>query len=169
MAPETIRYEIGLYGKPRVANAPADIRFSLAHSGDRALIAVAFGREVGVDIEEHQPVDAMGLAKTVFSPAERGALGALDAAWRVEAFYRLWTRKESFVKARGDGLSCPLDAFDVSLDEDGPQLLIACRGAAADHRTWTLVNIRDAPRYSAALTVEGDGRHTNIRVDGGLL
>ena len=157
MAPDAIRYEIGAYGKPRVANASVDVRFNLSHSGERGLIAIALRRELGVDIEHHRPVDILTLAERVFSAAERAALRAVGPERRLEAFYRVWTRKESFIKARGDGLNCPLDAFDVSLADDGAQLLGECRAGAADDRRWTVVNLPAGPGYSGALTVEGCG------------
>ena len=95
--------------------ARLDVQFNLSHAGERALLAVAIGRELGVDIEEERCVDVLGIARRYFSPSEYLALVSLPEERRVGAFYRCWTRKESFLKARGEGLAFPLSGFEVSL------------------------------------------------------
>ena len=75
----------------------------------------------------------------------------------MRGFYRVWTRKESFVKALGDGLSCPLSAFDMSVDETSNSALLGCDLAGVDMSNWTTVPIATAPGYAAALTVSGLG------------
>jgi 4'-phosphopantetheinyl transferase len=137
-----------------VVDAPRDLRFNLSHSGDRALLAVAIGREVGVDVEAQAPVDALALAAHAFSANERAALAATPAEDRLAAFYRGWTRKESFVKALGCGLSFPLREFDVSLEASGEPLLRACRRDAGVIGRWSILPIPADPGYCAALTVE---------------
>ncbi|MGN1077613.1 MAG: 4'-phosphopantetheinyl transferase family protein [Candidatus Gallimonas sp.] len=92
-------YALSAHGKPYFANAP-EIRFSLSHSGDYALLALSDG-EVGCDLEKMRAVD-MRLCGRAFSPAD---LALLDgAAEKEETFFRLWTRRESLVKATGEGV-----------------------------------------------------------------
>lgn len=158
--PASIRYELGCHGKPRLANPPIDLRFNLSHSGERALLALAVGREVGIDIEELRPIDVLALAEDVFSASERAALASVPPECRLDAFYAGWTRKESFIKARGEGLSFPLQAFDVSLEPREGQLLLACRHSRRDLEQWTIVSIPAESGYAAALTVEGAGFRT---------
>ena len=152
--PATLRFERNAHGKPRLAIA-SDYEFNLAHSGARALIAVARGRAVGVDIELHRPgVDVDALARSVLSPAEQRAFAARQPADRRAAFFRAWARKESFVKAIGEGLSCPLHSFDVSLDEHVGNALLACRHMPAAAECWTTVPLDVGADAAAALTWE---------------
>ncbi len=91
-------------------SAPLPLRFNLSHSGGRAVVAVGLDNELGVDIELVRPVpDAAQMVERYFSPAARGAFARLAAHERDEGFLRLWTRQEAYLKARGDGLSGPLD------------------------------------------------------------
>lgn len=92
-------YALGVRGKPYLINVP-EIRFSLSHSGDYALLALSDG-EVGCDIEKMRAVD-MRLCGRVFSPADRALLSA--SAEKEETFFRLWTRRESVIKAAGEGV-----------------------------------------------------------------
>lgn len=134
-----------------------DIRFNLSHSKDLALIALSLGREVGVDIEAVRDLEVDAIASCCFSPAEREVLNRVEGTEaRLSAFYRCWTRKESFVKAIGEGLFCPLDAFDVSLEATPMQALLASRLAGV-RGVWTIRNATGAPGFAAAITVEGDG------------
>jgi 4'-phosphopantetheinyl transferase len=101
-------------GRPRLAGA-AELHFSLSHAGDRALVAVARTPRVGVDVEVVRPdIEVERLAARNYTASERAELSALAGAERLLAFYRVWTRKEAYVKALGKGLLHPLDAFDVS-------------------------------------------------------
>jgi 4'-phosphopantetheinyl transferase len=154
--PADVRIVAGERGKPRLEAPPIDVRFNLSHSGERALLAIATGREVGVDIERTRPrPDPLALAERWFSLAERAHLRQVRDEDLHEMFYRVWTRKESFVKALGDGMHFPLDGFDVSGEEDGPQLLLACRAAPHELDRWTTRTAPCEPAYAAAITVEG--------------
>jgi 4'-phosphopantetheinyl transferase len=153
VAPHSLNLVTGEHGKPRVVGSSVDLRFNLSHSGERALLALTVAREVGVDIEQHRPCDTLSLARAAFSKTEFEAFERVPMHDRTTAFYRGWTRKESFIKARGDGFSFPLDGFDVSLDADGP--LLGCRAAPGEVERWTVLNVPVEPGYSAALTVEG--------------
>ena len=152
VAPEDLRFSIGPRGKPQLANSVEDVRFNLAHSCEWAMVAVANGRDVGIDIERHRAIDAGAIAEGMFSVSERAALDSQSPEHRPAAFYRCWARKESFIKAQSDGLSLPLGAFDVSLEATGLQLLLASRLDASDVARWWMQAL-DAPHgYSAALT-----------------
>jgi 4'-phosphopantetheinyl transferase len=121
------------------------------------LVAVALDREIGVDIERVRP-DQMeeSVARRYFSPREVAALQALDADARQEAFFACWTRKEAYLKARGDGLSFPLDQFDVSLAPEAPAALLSVRGDPEEASRWSLQDLRPGPGYVAALAVAGN-------------
>jgi len=158
-APASLRFAASSHGKPHLVDPPIDVRFNLSHAGERALLALTVGLDVGVDVEEERPIEILDLARRFFAAAESDTLVALPAPEQHAAFFRCWTRKEAFVKALGEGLSFPLDAFEVSLaDEDSPQLLRASRAPHA-LRDWRIRALRMEPGYAAALAAEaGDWR-----------
>jgi 4'-phosphopantetheinyl transferase len=132
----------------------------LSHAGDRALLALTLGHEVGVDIEEQRLIDVLDLACRFFAPSEFQALQALAESERIPAFFRWWTRKEGFIKAVGDGLTYPLDGFQVSLaDEDSIQLLRGCSRAPDALACWRIVSVPADSGYVAAVAASsGDWR-----------
>lgn len=154
VAPEAVRFAIGSHGKPRL-EVDADLRFSLSHSGERAVLAVSPNREVGVDVEQERTIDALELARHYFSPREYAALASLPAREVNPAFFRCWTRKESFLKALGLGLSYPIEACEVGI-APSPICHVSHDTVAAE-RTWSTVSLDAAPGYAAALTAEGVG------------
>jgi 4'-phosphopantetheinyl transferase len=155
-SPDRVRYRYTPRGQPQIVRprgAPP-IEFSLSHSAELALFAVAFGRPIGVDVEEiRADRDVVGLAARFFSAAESAVLTALAPEDRVDAFYRAWTRKEAYVKARGEGLSVPLDSFDVSLAPGVPAALLRSSRGPAEVRRWDVVGVAPAPGYAAAVVV----------------
>jgi 4'-phosphopantetheinyl transferase len=157
--PEALRFGYGRQGKPaiRAAMNRADLRFNLAHAGDLALYAVTRARELGVDLERIAPRENEALAERFFSPGEVAALRALPEASRLEAFYSCWTRKEAYLKATGDGLSTPLDQFEVAFGPARPPALLRVADAPLEPGRWSLAALDVAPGYAAALCVEGRG------------
>ncbi len=157
-----LRFEYGPYGKPALAGEPRGLRFNVSHSGDLALVAVTRGQEIGIDVEAVRPERAdEQLARRFFSPREVAALLALPEAERGAAFFACWTRKEAYIKARGDGLSIPLDAFDVSLAPGEACALL--RASGDDPARWALRALDTGPGYAAALAVEGHGWRLSTR------
>lgn len=158
--PETLPFQVGEWGKPSLCGSNGEsLRFNLSHSGGLALLAVAWGREVGVDVERIRPtVELLDLATRFFSPSEVAALRAVDDARRERAFFACWSRKEALIKADGRGLSFGLDTFEVSLHPDHPAELLSVRGVPGGDR-WMLREIPVDEGYAAALVVEGTGWH----------
>lgn len=104
--PAHLAFELGDAGKPALAGGP---RFSLAHSGDHALLAVADDAEVGADLELVRPELAQPpSAERFFSPRERADLARLAEPERVRRFFQLWTAKEAYRKATGEGIAAGL-------------------------------------------------------------
>jgi 4'-phosphopantetheinyl transferase len=156
--PSSLAFDVGPRGKPSLAGTP--LHFNVAHAGELALIALTTLGEVGVDVEPLEPMDDVEtIAERFFSPAEREALRALPAAARTDAFLTCWTRKEAYVKAIGEGLACPLDAFDVTLAPGEEARLLRIAGDDADR--WSLVDLRPAPGYVGAVA----GRFAMAHVD----
>lgn len=150
--------EIGIataeHGKPVLAEAHAASgwEFNLSHSGDMAVYAFARGRPVGIDVERIRDVPhAADIAERFFSPTEAAAYRALPESRRNLAFLACWTRKEAFIKALGEGLSHPLDAFDVSLDLDRPAQITRIGNRTGPDFEWSLTSFRIGPDYVGAV------------------
>ncbi|HJQ31332.1 MAG TPA: 4'-phosphopantetheinyl transferase superfamily protein [Pyrinomonadaceae bacterium] len=157
--PERVRFDYNAYGKPELLDEGegARIRFNLSRAGTVALFAVAAGRDVGVDIETlREDFACAEVAAKFFSPFEVAALAVPPHSF-VRAFYNCWTRKEAYVKARGMGLSLPLDCFDVSLAPGEPAALLETRGGEPDAAHWSLREIDVGTTHVAAVAVEGGG------------
>lgn len=151
-----LRFTHNRYGKPELSDEAAvgRLRFNVSHSHDLALFAFASGREVGVDIEQIRADFAgMEVAERFFSPAEVTALKALPPEARVRSFFDCWTRKEAYIKARGEGLSHPLHRFTVSLGS-GALISLSTEDEQGAQR-WSLMELFPAEGYCAALAVEG--------------
>ena len=160
--PAAIAFRYGVHGKPALAGTgdPRGVRFNVSHSHRLALYAFGFDRKVGVDVEYMRPnVDIAGLARRSFSPAEARALAALPATQQREAFFDCWTRKEAYVKARGEGISLGLDRFDVTLGPGQPPALLRLEGNPAEVSRWSMRALDAGEGYKAALVVEGKGWH----------
>ncbi len=153
-----LQFCYGAYGKPSLAGAGEDsqINFNVSHSHELALFAFTRGRAIGVDLERIRPVlDAPQVAQRTFSKNENSELHALSESEREQAFFNCWTRKEAFIKAKGKGLSFPLDSFDVSLMPGEPAKLLRTRFDPEDAASWSLHALHPAAGYAAALAVEG--------------
>ena len=155
---EGLRFRYGTRGKPALnAGEAGDLRFNVSHSDGVALYAVTRGREVGVDLEHVRPVRYVEqIAERFFSTPECEALRAIPAEAKLDAFFTCWTRKEAYVKARGEGLGYPLDRFAVSVTPGGPAVLSPAGGADEQETApWSLTGLRQPAGYVAALAVEG--------------
>jgi len=156
--PDRLRFGYSHHGKPSLAEGSGGgiLCFNVSHSQGLALYAVARDRHVGVDLERTRPVDDLEqIAERFFSLREHAALRALPTQMKHEAFFNCWTRKEAYVKARGDGLSLPLDQFDVSLAPGEPARLLHNEREPQEVTRWSLQELTPAPGYIAALAVEG--------------
>lgn len=153
-----LSFMYGPHGKPRLAEKTGGewLQFNLSHSDGRALYAVTANREVGIDLERvTSERDHEAIAEYLFTPGEVGALRALPAEKLSETFYRIWTCKEAYVKARGGGLWLPLDRFDVSLIPGKEFELLRLSDTRRDTSHWSLYSFDPWPGYAAALAVEG--------------
>lgn len=156
--PDQLRFRYGAQGKPRLARETGgeSFRFNVSHSHKLALYAVTRNRELGVDLEYlHSDLADVEIAELSFSPREVAALHALPAEVRKEAFFTCWTRKEAYLKAKGDGLTLRLDQFDVSLAPGEPAVLLNTKGDPQEASRWSLLELDSGSGYVAALAVEG--------------
>jgi 4'-phosphopantetheinyl transferase len=152
--PRDLVFDYSTNGKPFLSRG-GQLRFNLSHSHDVALIGVTHGRQIGVDVERiRDDLEVEQIARQFFSKAEQSALATLPAIRRQRAFFDCWTRKEAFVKARGDGLSLPLDQFDVSLRPDEPARLLATRPDASEAAAWEAAAVAVGPGYAGAVITQ---------------
>jgi 4'-phosphopantetheinyl transferase len=155
---DQLRFESSPFGKPKLTQDSLfeDMRFNLSHSGKLALLAVARAREVGVDLEMIRPgLAEEAIPEKFFSPLEVEVLRALPMEQQTEAFFNCWTRKEAYIKARGEGLSIPLHLFDVTLAPGDRAALIETRGDPQEARRWLLKEVSPAPGFVGAVAAEG--------------
>jgi 4'-phosphopantetheinyl transferase len=158
--PRALTFAYSAKEKPALGGIYSDseLAFNISHSGGIALFACTRNRQIGVDVEQiRSDFDTDAIARRFFSEAERQELASLPAAERHEAFFRVWTRKEAYIKATGDGLSLPLQDFDVSLVPGHKSALLATRPNAQEAKRWSLRDIRVKPGYAGALCVSGTG------------
>jgi 4'-phosphopantetheinyl transferase len=154
--PEQISFVYNSYGKPGLDRSVActNIQFNLSHSSGRLVLAVG-RRRLGIDLEKIRPgIASEDVAAHFFAPAEVCELATVPVLYRVEAFFNCWTRKEAYVKARGEGLSTPLDAFEVSLAPGEPARLIKTVSDDTTSSGWALQALEPHPGFVAAIVAE---------------
>ena len=157
--PSAIRFGYGPHGKPfLVGEETVDLRFNVSHSQGLALYAVTLGAEVGVDLEYSDGnMDFEAIAERFFSVREIAALRSLPEHEKRKAFFACWTRKEAYIKARGEGLLVSLNSFSVSLIPGEPARLLDVQSDPVESSRWSFLELVPEPRYVGALAVEGRG------------
>jgi 4'-phosphopantetheinyl transferase len=164
LAPEELRFSADAFGKPvlRPTVAGPRLHFNLSHSHGAIVCAAAVGRQVGVDVEYGvRCVEFLELAERYFAAAEIAHLRGLSGAARQAAFFAIWTLKEAFVKAIGQGLSYPLDSFAFELK--GNRLVRFCPLTVLPEN-WRFFQFEPTPEHCGALAVECDGRDVCVVV-----
>jgi len=150
--PQSVLIEEGPQGKPIVtgSNLALRLKFNLSHSHGMAVFVFANEREVGIDVEKIRlDFASHEIAQRYFSSQEIAELEALAPQLYRAGFFRCWTRKEAYIKARGQGLQIPLNSFSVSLAPERPPQLIA-----TDSERWSIYSFEPLPEYAAAIVAE---------------
>ena len=148
--PARLSFDLGSNGKPKLAQtlAPSDIEFNLSHSNEMALLAVTRKREVGVDIEHaREKFVFQEVAERFFTAKEFAAMRGLPSTFQRQAFFKCWTSKEAFLKAKGTGLSGALDEVEITLGSDNLLRI------GANVPNWWLFELDPIAGYEAALVV----------------
>lgn len=155
--PAQVLLRYGRHGKPELSGrfTESELQFSVSHADDLAVYAFTVGRPIGIDVEAIRPLaDADAIARGLFSRHEKDAYFALHPNDRALGFFNCWTRKEAFVKAVGNGLSYPLQDFDVSLVPNDPAVILRVEGADARQCRWSIESFAPMPGYVAAVVTE---------------
>lgn len=161
VSPSAVRFAYTPHGKPALdaAHGGGDaggLRFNLTNCDDLALAAFSVGREIGVDLERLRPMpDGVSIAERFFSAPENAVFRTLGDDVRDRAFFHCWTRKEAYVKAVGEGLSMPLDRFDVTFLPGEEARLVATRPDETEAARWTLRDVDPGDGWIGALMMEG--------------
>lgn len=153
LPPEKIVFVTQSNGKPFIANDERhDIKFNLSHSGNYLAVAVSCGYDIGVDIEVWtESVEYEAVVKLCFADSERFFWSTLPQEEKKEFFYKQWTRKESFVKAVGTGLS--LDVSQVVTEPNDSSQFISLPAEQGLLGNWRLIDLKLAKGLSGAVTV----------------
>lgn len=155
--PEQISFTYTGHGKPVLAPIQGErLQFNVSHSGGLAMMAFCLDAEVGIDVEKQRPLDdGEQIAERFFSASEVAVFQSLPAGQRTEAFFNCWTRKEAYIKAIGEGLSCPLNVFDVTLAPGEPARLLRIRGSETAAAAWSLFSLEPGTGFGAAVAIPG--------------
>ncbi|MCQ4167044.1 4'-phosphopantetheinyl transferase family protein [Tahibacter harae] len=146
--------DTGEHGKPRLAGGPG---FNLSHSGDAAVVALAPGLELGVDLERPgRRRRHAELARRFFCPREADAVAAAEGAAREALFLHLWTAKEAVLKALGRGLAFGLERLEFAAGVPAQLLHIAADGGEAQH--WQVHALSAAAPWNGHVAWYGQAR-----------
>ncbi|MGH8563586.1 MAG: 4'-phosphopantetheinyl transferase family protein [Gammaproteobacteria bacterium] len=153
--PASLRFRYDAHGKPALLPPHDKVHFNLTHSHDLGLLAIAPG-PVGIDAERvDRRTDLEALMRHVASEDEREALFRCPVAEKRAGFFRLWTRKEAYIKGRGLGLSLPLRAITVPVTALQGTGDIRVEAEWDDRKPWRLWDLEVPPSYTASLAYAG--------------
>jgi 4'-phosphopantetheinyl transferase len=155
--PDNLHFCYGPNGKPALTGETGrKFRFNVSHSHGLSLFAVALDRNIGVDLEYiRSDLSDRDLAEQFLSPRELLAFWQLAEDDRPRGFFTWWTRKEAYLKARGQGLSSDLKQFEVVPVIGCPAEFPEVNGTNQEETSWSLMDLAVMPGYAAALAVEG--------------
>jgi 4'-phosphopantetheinyl transferase len=166
VAPREWRFVTGKHGKPHIAHpgvAPS-IYFNLANTLGLVVCAVSVAHEsIGVDVERiDRKTEILDLADRFFSRSEARALRALPSSERLCRFVAVWTLKESYIKARGVGLTQPLNQFSFLLDQKEIGIVFDER-MSDDATRWRFALLDSPPHYMIAVGADTGGAALSLR------
>lgn len=154
-SPTDLRFDASPQGKPFLVHPDGGrLSFNLSHTRGFAVLGVTIGRRLGIDVEDSTRPAAMSVASRYFSARETQSLLACPPDRRAERFCALWTLKESHVKATGQGIGAPLDAFSFDLDRVAEIGLRGEPGWLDRPERWWLAQWRPSPAHIASLCTE---------------
>ncbi|RSZ60428.1 4'-phosphopantetheinyl transferase superfamily protein [Massilia atriviolacea] len=158
LAPADWTFTPNDYGRPAIANAHPQARtlsFNLSHTRGLIAMAVTRDRVLGVDVENLTTRQVSGgIAEHFFSPTEVAELATVPQERRQDRFFEYWTFKEAYIKARGMGLSIPLDRFSFHFPDERQVGLRIEADLGDDAARWRFWQFQPTPDYLLALCAE---------------
>lgn len=161
------RFTENAYGRPEVAEPfhATGLRFNLSHSHGVVTLAVSASHAVGIDVEHVGRTARLAVADRFFAPAEIAALRALPVEQQPRRFLGYWTLKEAYIKARGAGLSLPLDRFAFDLDDRRRPTITFADDFDDDARAWQFDQLFVGPEHLVAVATRvGDAPPISVLV-----
>jgi 4'-phosphopantetheinyl transferase len=156
--PEAWEFSANAYGRPNIVNAEAEqahVTFNLSHTHSLVVLGITKARAVGVDVENVRAREAMiDIAEHYFTPSEVAALAVVPQPKQHDRFFEYWTFKESYIKARGMGLSIPLDKFSFEFSTDRSVNLTIDPQLCDHERRWQFWQFRPSSEYLVAICAE---------------
>jgi 4'-phosphopantetheinyl transferase len=166
--PERWVFRSNEHGRPEIAGPVGvpPLSFNLSHTAGLVACGVTVGKAIGVDVEcADRRLRWEAIARRFFAADEVRALSRVPEADRASAFFRLWTLKEAYVKARGMGLTLPLRQFSVADDEPRSIAIRFDPALGDDPRRWALASFRPSARHVLAFAVEREtGRDVAVEL-----
>ena len=158
LEPSAWRFEVNAYGRPQIANPGGTsdrLHFNISHTHSLIVVGVTKDAAIGIDVENviGRPA-ALEIAPRFFAPSEAAALAKLQHEHQHERFFEYWTFKESYIKARGMGLSLPLDAFSFDLEHARGVSISIQPQLQDDPARWRFWQMRPHERYLLAICAE---------------
>ena len=159
VAPSDWEFQTNPQGKPSIARPEGtSLYFNLSHTRGLIVCAVASSEALGVDVENvRRDSGDVDLAHRYFAPSEVAALTAHPSERQRDVFFDFWTLKESYIKARGMGLSLPLDGFAFTLSPQQPPRIAFTSAIPDDPARWWFAQIRLGEQYQIALASGAPG------------
>jgi len=152
VAARNIQFGYGKNGKPFLGGKGESLEFNLAHSEHLALIAVATSGEIGVDVERVRILDDFDeLVARFFSQRETREFRQLGIEEQPNAFFNLWTRKEAWLKATGEGIVHSLKHVEVSFLPEERARFLSLPTEAGETSNWRLHELLPSPGFVGAL------------------
>lgn len=164
--PSVLQFCYSHHGKPSLASETEyGVHFNVTHSHELALYAVTRDRDIGIDLEYiHKDIAYEHIAESFFSPYElRMLYTAGSDERRREVFFRCWTRKEAYLKARGLGLLLDWRTFDVVSTQEPLAMIVRTRERMQENQqenmSWSLYDLSPGLGYVGAFALEGRSPH----------
>ena len=153
--PAALGFTRNKYGKPAIAEpTECPITYSLSHTKGLSVCAVAFEQMIGIDVESLQRTPShQDISKRFFAASEAAYLETLGEGQNRTEFLKLWTLKEAFIKARGVGLSIPLNSFEIKMDPDQPPSVSFSEGIHGNESDWRFLQIRLGGAFQIAIAL----------------
>jgi 4'-phosphopantetheinyl transferase len=159
VAPPALRFELGPHGRPELClpDGSPPVRFNLSHTRGLVACAVALAHDIGVDVEQvERRLDVQALARSVFSSEERAELDTLPSEAHRGRFFELWTLKEAYIKAVGQGLALPLRSISLQLAPGRDPRIGFVPPVIDDAEQWWCRVVQPLPTHTLAVAMRCD-------------
>lgn len=155
--PFKIKFGLSDFGKPHVLEHAkgTSLEFNVSHSGDWLFVAITENHPVGVDVECVKPdFPVIEISNRFFTVEEASLVARADENCRAKTFFKIWVRKEAYLKAIGKGLNLSLDSFNIPRDLltslENPEDNI-CRLVGDIDKVWYFFEVASDPQYCSCL------------------